>query len=374
MKLIEGVSFPDGVEKLVKKVVSEARRVAGKDSVYKAAGQIRAAVEGATRTTNGNGVFLRIEPRKASATIVKRKAYSSGPMRVELTEDSIDEVLLDLPIWHTKVKARLEETGNSAASKSVSKNPAWTRDELILTLEFYFRVPPWKVNGNHPEILKLREELKHLSAFTDPPDAVRYGNSNGTYMKLMNFQSLDPTRGGRGLKSASRGDREVWDEFENRRDALTKAAKTIRDVISNPALVREAQEVDGPDADDITEAPEGRVLTRLHRVRERNAKLAKRKKDHVFKQTGALRCEACQFDFVVRYGQDARNCIECHHIMPLSQLPEHTKTTLDDLALVCANCHRVIHKRKQWLTIAELRKLLQQPDTRLHEQAAVMSE
>ncbi|MBB5066158.1 HNH endonuclease [Granulicella mallensis] len=374
MKIIEGVEFPDGVVELVETVVNKAHLVAGKECVFKADGQIRAAVEGATRTTKGNGVFLMIAPREHGATIIKRKAYSSGRMRFELTENSIAEVLRDLPTWYKNVKASLDESGRSAASKSDKKNPAWTRDELILTLEFYFRVPPWKVNGNHPEILKLSEELKHLSAFTDPPDAVRYRNSNGTYMKLMNFQSLDPTRGGRGLKSASRGDREVWDEFEDRRDELTKAAAAIRAVISNPKLIQEAQEVDGPDTDDITEAPEGRVLTRLHRVRERNAKLAKRKKDHVFKKTGALRCEACQFDFVARYGQDARNCIECHHIMPLSQLPEHTKTTLDDLALVCANCHRVIHKRKQWLTIAELRKLLQQSGTVSNEQAAVIPE
>jgi 5-methylcytosine-specific restriction protein A len=32
-------------------------------------------------------------------------------------------------------------------------------------------------------------------------------------------------------------------------------------------------------------------------------------------------------------------------------------TTLDDLAVVCANCHRMLHKRP-WRTVPELRELL----------------
>jgi hypothetical protein len=35
-----------------------------------------------------------------------------------------------------------------------------------------------------------------------------------------------------------------------------------------------------------------------------------------------------------------------------------TKTKLEDLALVCSNCHRMIHATRNWLTVAELRKQL----------------
>jgi putative restriction endonuclease len=33
-------------------------------------------------------------------------------------------------------------------------------------------------------------------------------------------------------------------------------------------------------------------------------------------------------------------------------------TKVDDLALVCANCHRMLHRRRPWLNPADLRNLL----------------
>jgi 5-methylcytosine-specific restriction enzyme A len=33
--------------------------------------------------------------------------------------------------------------------------------------------------------------------------------------------------------------------------------------------------------------------------------------------------------------------------------------TLADLALLCSNCHRMIHRTKQWLTVEELKKLVE---------------
>lgn len=52
--------------------------------------------------------------------------------------------------------------------------------------------------------------------------------------------------------------------------------------------------------------------------------------------------------------------IECHHVVPLSALQKGAQTKLKDLSLVCANCHRMIHRRKAWLTMEALRKLLEQ--------------
>jgi predicted HNH restriction endonuclease len=44
--------------------------------------------------------------------------------------------------------------------------------------------------------------------------------------------------------------------------------------------------------------------------------------------------------------------------VPVSTLRPGTKTKLADLALVCSNCHRMIHRRARWLTIDELRDLV----------------
>ena len=51
--------------------------------------------------------------------------------------------------------------------------------------------------------------------------------------------------------------------------------------------------------------------------------------------------------------------IECHHVTPVSELRAGTRTRLSDLAVVCSNCHRMLHRRRPWLTAAELRGLIQ---------------
>jgi 5-methylcytosine-specific restriction enzyme A len=50
--------------------------------------------------------------------------------------------------------------------------------------------------------------------------------------------------------------------------------------------------------------------------------------------------------------------IECHHRSPLSELDKPTKTTLDDLALVCSNCHSMLHRSGCNLTVEQLADVL----------------
>ena len=53
------------------------------------------------------------------------------------------------------------------------------------------------------------------------------------------------------------------------------------------------------DSDDDAhyEIQEGKLLMRVHRFRERDRKIIKLKKEKVFKNTGSLKCEGCDFDF-----------------------------------------------------------------------------
>ena len=86
--------------------------------------------------------------------------------------------------------------------------------------------------------------------------------------------------------------------------------------------------------------------------------MSKKKKESVLKKTGALKCEACSFDFKAMYGQLGEGFAECHHIKPISQLTANEKTKLTDLAILCANCHRMIHRSKPWKSVQELRGLI----------------
>ena len=103
---------------------------------------------------------------------------------------------------------------------------------------------------------------------------------------------------------------------------------------------------------------EGQFLTRLHRYRERNTTLVKRKKKKVLAEQNALLCEACGFDFQTVYGDRGDGFIECHHTQPLSESASEVNTKLADLALVCSNCHKMIHRRRPWLSVEGLSQLI----------------
>lgn len=115
----------------------------------------------------------------------------------------------------------------------------------------------------------------------------------------------------------------------------------------------------GQDAEDeILEAPEGRLILRIHLSHERDRRLVEGKIRQALRKFGALCCEACGFNFVVKYGSRGSGFIECHHTKPVGELSAGDVTHIDDLALVCANCHRIIHRRRPWLTLQELRTLM----------------
>ena len=75
--------------------------------------------------------------------------------------------------------------------------------------------------------------------------------------------------------------------------------------------------------------------------------------------TEKLECEVCGFDFKEKYGELGEGFAECHHTIPVSKLKKQQRTKLTDLAILCANCHRMIHRSKPMLTIDKLKEQLQ---------------
>ena len=59
-----------------------------------------------------------------------------------------------------------------------------------------------------------------------------------------------------------------------------------------------------------------------------------------------------------RHSNRGRGFIECHHVKALHTLAEAQTTRLDDLVLLCSNCHRMVHARRPWLTAGDLRPAL----------------
>jgi hypothetical protein len=100
--------------------------------------------------------------------------------------------------------------------------------------------------------------------------------------------------------------------------------------------------------DDVLNAIEGIAKQQLINHRKRESSLRKAKILEVFTANkGRLVCEVpkCKFDFVKRYGALGGGYAHVHHKKPLGDAPASgQQSTLEDLAVVCANCHAMIHR------------------------------
>jgi len=173
-------------------------------------------------------------------------------------------------------------------------------------------------------------------------------------MKLMNFRRFDPTYHGKGLDRGGKDEEIVWNLYANNKQELSRVAHSIKRLINTkdeieklPALVQDEEE-----------SNEGQILSRNHRYRERDPVLVKKKKKRFIEKHGYLHCEACSFNFIEVCGERGNGYIECHHTKPVSQLEKNEKTKISDLVVLCANCHRMVHRKKPWLSMEELKTVL----------------
>ena len=250
----------------------------------------------------------------------------------------------------------------SSMNKGVSKrktsprNPSWTTDELILALDLYLKNPLFPPSKNSKDIVELSGLLNKLGKKLSNIKTHTYRNPNGIYMKLMNFRRFDPeytSNGKVGLQRGGKQDEVIWNKFAKNPNRCHQVAQAIRVSIESHKLTPEEYK----DFND-EEAIEGKALTAMHFKRERSRKLVEQRKKQFIRKYGRLFCEACNFDFEERYGKRGEGFIECHHTKPLHTLKPNTKTKTSDLALLCSNCHRMVHAKKDWLTLEELKKLI----------------
>lgn len=120
---------------------------------------------------------------------------------------------------------------------------------------------------------------------------------------------------------------------------------------------------DLPSADD-DDAFEGdsvdeRRKYRQHRSIERNPSTSRKVK----KALGYV-CQGCGFDFGKVYGEIGHKYIEAHHLIQLGNLPPNTVVPMNiktDFAVLCANCHRMMHRNNGPTTLADLKAVHKLP-------------
>src|SRR6516162_3663886 len=174
-------------------------------------------------------------------------------------------------------------TGSPATRRTRSNNPAWATDELILALDVYLRQRGHIPSPRDAEIVELSDLLNGLPIHTVRPDLERFRNPNGVVLKITNFAALDPQYPGTGMSRGSRLDAVVWDRYSGHEDQLRQVADAIRAAAQTSTLpaIPEADEED-------IEADEGRLLVRVHRVRERDRSIVQRKKAAALASQGSL--------------------------------------------------------------------------------------
>ena len=96
----------------------------------------------------------------------------------------------------------------------------WKRDELILAVNLYCKLPFGKMHKGNNEIIQFAELVGRT------PSSIAF--------KLGNFASFDPTlkeRGIKGASNASKLDKQIWDDFYNNWDAaLLESEKLLANI------------------------------------------------------------------------------------------------------------------------------------------------
>jgi len=227
----------------------------------------------------------------------------------------------------------------------------WSYEEIVLVCDVVVR-NGWRglnrrTDERVHELSRLLRRASPAAAAADP----RFRNPNGVGRKSYDIETAHPDYPG-GQTKGGKTTQAVVQAFIADPDAMHELAEAIRAAIDDPTPTPAPVDID----EDETFA-EGRPFERRHIARERDRRARAKKIAHARRTLGFVRCEACGFDFEATYGERGRDFIECHHRNPLS-VSGPSMTSLADLALLCSNCHRMIHRAAPWLTVEQLTELI----------------
>ena len=166
----------------------------------------------------------------------------------------------------------------------------WNKEETVAVLKLFLKNENKNLSKNNVKVLELAELFKREAI---ERKRETYPSAASIAMKLGNFTSLLNQK---GLSHVSKLDKQVWQEY---------------------AIPWYFQE--------IVNAEEGKQVTVTHLLYERNRCIVNKKKQQAALK-GELECEICHFNFEKVYGKGLH------------------KTKLEDLILVCSNCHRMLHR------------------------------
>ena len=115
----------------------------------------------------------------------------------------------------------------------VMERRSWTHEELVKVLALYCQIPFGKMHARNPAVVALASTIDRTSS--------------AVALKLVNFASLDPElreRGVGGMPNTSQADRQVWEEFYGRWEALADASVVdVVEAIQRTSRARETEPI-----------------------------------------------------------------------------------------------------------------------------------
>lgn len=235
------------------------------------------------------------------------------------------------------------------------RNPDWVRDEIILAMDLYVRAGRKQLPPGDEQVVRLSQLLNRLPIHPASMRDETFRNPTGIAMILGNFLGVDPLHNQPGLSRNNQLQASIWNEFIETPLLLHRTAEAIQAATS----AKNTYSSSVFDEEDVF--PEGYILTRQHVMRERNREAVVAKIAQAWRRDGRIACEVCGFDFLRFYGELGRGFAECHHVIPLAATLIDRRTRLSDLAIVCANCHRMLHRTRPVLTTAALKSFITRP-------------
>ncbi len=233
-------------------------------------------------------------------------------------------------------------------------NPDWTRDETILALDLFLSCGSTVLPPTDARVQALSALLRSLPLHQATGRQHSFRNPAGVGFKLQNLQQVAT---GRGLPHVSEVDRQVWADLGTRPENVREIAALIRAGAHQPELFSSGSQ----DDDDDHTFFEGRIVTVLHKIRERDRSLRKRLLASRWKH-GGLTCDLCARSSPVLDPKFEDATFEAHHLNGVQE-----QLRLADMALLCACCHRLLHRaiafERRWLSLPEARKTLGFPPT-----------
>ena len=226
----------------------------------------------------------------------------------------------------------------------------WEYDEIVLACVLA-EANAWRQVSDTDQEIKDLSQLLQSPAIHPFPHRPDFRTPGSVGQKIRNIIDQHPDHHG-SHSDGNHLDKDVVHDFLADKPGMLARAARIRELLR--ATASDA-DVELPDLD--LAAPEGGLALRAHLRRERDPRLRYLKLADTKRRGLPIACEACGFDFGCTYGSRGLDYIECHHRTPL-YVTGKTQTRVTDLALLCSNCHRMIHRTKQWLTVEELMKLI----------------